>query len=75
MLNCDPPPPADRLSLSLTPLPIALYISRGLIFELYDGGQPRRSFSIRWEWVVPPERNQSEPDLQSPEPCQRNRQD
>jgi len=73
MLNCDPPPPADRLSLPVIPLPIALYVSRGLIFELYDGGQPRRTFSIRW--VVPPERNQSEPDLQSPEPCQRNRQD
>jgi hypothetical protein len=53
MLNCGPPPPADRLSLPMIPLPIALYVSRGLTFELYDGGQPRRTFSIRWEWVVP----------------------
>jgi hypothetical protein len=75
MLNCDPPPPADRLSLPLIPLPIALYVSRGLIFELYDGGQPRRTFSIRWEWLVPAERNQSDADPQSPEPCQRKRQD
>lgn len=33
------------------PLPIALYSSNGLLFELYDGGQPRRSFAIRWETI------------------------
>jgi hypothetical protein len=38
MFNCDLPPSADRLSLPVIPLPIALYVSRGLIFELYDGG-------------------------------------
>jgi hypothetical protein len=36
-------------SFPVIPLPIALYVSHGLIFELYNGGQPTRSFSIRWE--------------------------
>lgn len=38
---------------SVIPLPIALYSSNGLLFELYDGGQPRRSFEIRWETIKP----------------------
>lgn len=75
MLNCDPPPPADRPRLPVIPLPIALYVSQGLIFELYDGGRPRRTFSTRWEWLVPPERNESDADPQSLEPRQGNRQD
>lgn len=40
-------------SVSVVPLPIALYVSNGLIFELYDGGQPRRQFVIRWERLKP----------------------
>ena len=40
-------PPSS--SFPVIPLPIALYVSDGLIFELYNGGQPTRSFSIRWE--------------------------
>ncbi len=31
------------------PLPIALYESKGLIFELYQGGQPSQAVAIRWE--------------------------
>jgi hypothetical protein len=34
-----------------TPLPIALYSSNGLLFELYDGGQPYRPYRIVWERV------------------------
>lgn len=37
----------------VVPLPIALYESNGLLFELYDGGQPFRSFVIRWERLKP----------------------
>ena len=37
--------PALRL---IIPLPIALYSSNGLLFELYDGGQPFRRHHI-WE--------------------------
>jgi hypothetical protein len=59
----NPPIPADSSSVPVIPLPIALYVSNGLIFELYDGGQPRRSFSIRWETVVPAAENMPEPDL------------
>lgn len=31
------------------PLPIALYSSNGLLFELYEGGQPFRRHHIVWE--------------------------
>ena len=37
----------------VVPLPIALYDSNGLLFELFDGGQPHRSFAIRWETLKP----------------------
>jgi hypothetical protein len=45
--NC----PNDRLpsSIPVIALPVALYISDDLIFELYNGGQPHRQFVIRWE--------------------------
>jgi hypothetical protein len=35
------------------PLPIALYVSGGLIFELYNGGKPNRRFAICWERLKP----------------------
>jgi len=37
----------------VTPLPIALYESNGLLFELYDGGQPFEPTVIRWERLKP----------------------
>jgi hypothetical protein len=40
-------------NIAVIPLPIALYVSEGLIFELYNGGQPRREFLIRWERLPP----------------------
>jgi hypothetical protein len=61
MVEHDPPPSADDPRRPLViPLPIALYVSGELIFELYDGGQPGRRFSIRWERFVPG--NDSEPE-------------
>ncbi len=42
MVEHNPPPPADSACVPVIPLPIALYVSEGLIFELYDGGQPSR---------------------------------
>ena len=42
------------------PLPAALYVSNGLIFELYDGGQPALQFSIRWERLQPIAKNRLE---------------
>lgn len=42
--------PALRL---IIPLPIALYCSNGLLFELYEGGQPFRRHRIFWERVKP----------------------
>lgn len=48
--NCKPQPSS---LVSVVPLPTALYVSNGLIFELYDGGQPRRNFVIRWERLKP----------------------
>lgn len=45
--KCQPEPLSS--GIPVVPLPVALYVSDGLIFELYDGGQPRRKFVIRWE--------------------------
>jgi len=55
---------AKRLAIS--PLPIALYESKGLIFELYQGGQPDQSYVIRWERlkVVTVTRQQRDYDVQ-----------
>jgi hypothetical protein len=49
--NCQSDPLPS--SIPVIPLPVALYVSEGLIFELYDGGQPRRQFVIRWERLRP----------------------
>jgi len=53
MVEHNPPVPADSARPPVIPLPVALYVSDELIFELYDGGQPCRRFSIRWERLVP----------------------
>jgi len=47
------------------PRPVALYVSDELIFELYDGGQPCRKFSARWEGFVPTKENEPEAAPQS----------
>jgi hypothetical protein len=60
MVEHNPPPSADGPRPSVIPLPIALYVSGELIFELYDGGLPCRRFSIRWERFVPAK--ESEPE-------------
>ena len=60
MVEHNPPPPADSPRPPVIPLPIALYVSGELIFELYDGGQPCRRFSIRWERFVPTKENEPE---------------
>jgi hypothetical protein len=61
MLEHNPPPLRDNAHAPVIPLPTALYVSDGLVFELYDGGQPCRSFSIRWDRLVPGQQNESEP--------------
>ena len=66
MVEHNPPPSADSVRPPVIPLPIALYVSDGLIFELYDGGQPRRSFLIRWERLIPTRKDQ--PETVSPNP-------
>jgi hypothetical protein len=60
MVENNPPAPSDRTRPSVIPLPIALYVSGELIYELYDGGQPCRRFSIRWERLVPTKENEPE---------------
>jgi hypothetical protein len=58
--------------IPVVPLPIALYDSNGLLFELYDGGQPRRSFAIRWETIKPirlPEERQGQPSPHTSQPA------
>lgn len=53
MTKTDSEPPNTGAVMAVIPLPIALYDSNGLLFELYDGGQPYRSFAIRWETIKP----------------------
>ena len=60
MVEHNPPPSADSAHPPVIPLPVALYVSDELIFELYDGGQPCRRFSIRWERLVPAKESESE---------------
>jgi len=71
MVEHNPPPPADSAGVAVIPLPIALYVSEGLIFELYDGGQPCRSFSIRWERLVPAKENEPEAGSEGPQTVSR----
>jgi hypothetical protein len=67
MIEHNPPPSADSARPLMIPLPVALYVSDGLIFELYDGGQPCRRFSIRWERFVPTKTSEPEASPQSPQ--------
>ena len=60
MVEHDPPVLSDSARPSVIPLPVALYVSGELIFELYDGGRPCRRFSIRWERLVPTIDNEPE---------------
>ena len=57
----------------MIPLPVALYVSGELIFELYDGGQPSGRFAIRWDRFVPTKENELE--AESPQTVLRTRQD
>jgi len=75
MVEHNPPPSADSARPPVIPLPIALYVSGELIFELYDGGQPCRRFSIRWERLVPMKENGPEPTPQSSQTGLRTHQD
>jgi hypothetical protein len=40
-------------NVPVVPLPVVRYISDGLIFEHYGGGQPLRQFVIHWERLRP----------------------
>jgi hypothetical protein len=73
MVENHPPAPPDLARPPVIPLPIALYVSGELIFELYDGGQPDRKFSIRWERLMPTKEN--EPEAQGPQTVLRTHQD
>jgi hypothetical protein len=75
MVEHNSPPSDDRSRAPVIPLPIALYVSGELIFELYDGGQPCRRFSIRWERFVPAKESAPEAAVQSPQSVFRTRQD
>jgi hypothetical protein len=68
-------PPADARVVPVIPLPVALYVSDELIFELYDGGQPCRRFSIRWARLVPAKDNEPEAVQRSSSAGLRTRQD
>lgn len=44
---------SERPPARVIPLPIALYQSNGLLFELYDGRLPYQPMVIRWERLQP----------------------
>jgi hypothetical protein len=75
MVEQNPPAPPDLARPPVIPLPIALYVSGELIFELYDGGQPSRRFSIRWERFVPAKESEPQADQLSSPTRLRTRQD
>ena len=75
MVEHNPPPSADSPRPPVIPLPIALYVSGELIFELYDGGRPCRRFSIRWERLVPAKESEPEAAPLSSQTCLRTHQD
>lgn len=45
--------PSECPAVPVIPFPVALYESNGLLFELYEGGQPYQSTVIRWERLRP----------------------
>jgi len=65
MIENSPPGSPDLARHLVIPSPVALYVSGELIFELYDGGQPCRRFSILWERFVPGTDNEPETAAQS----------
>ncbi len=73
MIKHNPPPSTDSTSRPVIPLPIALYVSGELIFELYEGGQPCRRFSIRWDRLAATKEN--EPETQRSQAVLRTHQD
>ena len=48
------------------PLPYAWYVYGPLIYELFQGGQPGKRFSPRWEPLRPIERRTSPPGSTDP---------
>ena len=75
MIENSPPGPPDLARPLVIPSPVALYVSDELIFELYDGGQPCRRFSILWERFVPGKNNEPETAAQSSPTGSHTRQD
>jgi hypothetical protein len=65
MIEHNPPLSTDSDRPPVIPLPIALYVSGELIFELYDGGRSSRRFSIRWDRLIPTIDN--EPETKRPQ--------
>jgi hypothetical protein len=75
MIEHNSPSPSESLHPPVNPLPIALYVSGELIYELYEGGQPDRKFSISWERLVPLEQRESNAIPQTPQTTLQTRQD
>jgi hypothetical protein len=69
------PPSSESIGLPVNPLPIALYVSGELIYELYEGGQPDRKFSICWERLIPIEQREPDAAPEHPQTTLQTRQD
>jgi hypothetical protein len=75
MIEHNSPSPSESLHPPANPLPIALYVSGELIYELYEGGQPDRNFSISWERLMPMEQREPDAAPEHPQPTLLTRQD
>jgi hypothetical protein len=75
MIEHNSPSPSESLHPPVNPFPVALYVSGELIYELYEGGQPDRKFSICWERLVPIEQTEPETVPQNPQTTLLTRQD
>ena len=67
MIEHNPPTPCQSPCRPVNPVPIALYVSGELIYELYEGGTPDRKFSICWERLVPIEQREIDAAPQNPQ--------
>ena len=53
--------PSERSARRQLGLPVKIYQSNGMIFELYDGGQPQQPTAIQWQRLESIEGIASEP--------------
>jgi hypothetical protein len=75
MIEHNSPSPSESVHPPVNLFPVALYVSGELIYELYEGGQPNRKFSISWERLIPMEQTEPDATPEHPQTTLQTRQD